>query len=398
IIANQSAGELAHEVQPESDGSLSLVSLAAEFPGALGLQYRCPQTGSLLAVPLVDGSLRRPSELARWSDAVYFCTFSPVDGDPRQPNGNSKSGSQAPINGDEKQQSGIAADSSGNDSNHCPETGERNGNSKDCEDLIVLGLPYDCQEQDLRAYFDSVSGVKDSLAMAQIKRDWTGTSRGFGFVRFSDMASQESALATRFYQIGRRCCELKIPYSRQQLPVAADSHGSEQQQQQQQQMLSRRVFIGGITDKLSEQTLTEYFTKELGLEVSEVFVSRRPDRSFAFVTFASAEMAAQLIGRGFVIEGVPVFAATAKPIQQHQQPQQQPAIYQQPTLLPQTTVSNYGANICPYYALEQPQPGTVLMQQQYQPVRFAQHQLINPIYQANPYQLPVYHLPQQHWQ
>uniref|UniRef100_A0A1I8I9W8 RRM domain-containing protein n=1 Tax=Macrostomum lignano TaxID=282301 RepID=A0A1I8I9W8_9PLAT len=172
IIANQSAGELAHEVQPEPDGSLSLVSLAAEFPGALGLQYRCPQTGSLLAVPLVDGSLRRPSELARWSDTVYFCTFSP---------------------------NGIAADSSGSDSNHCPETGERNGNSKDCEDLIVLGLPYDCQEQDLRAYFDSVSGVKDSLAMAQIKRDWTGTSRGFGFVRFSDMASQESALATRFY-------------------------------------------------------------------------------------------------------------------------------------------------------------------------------------------------------
>uniref|UniRef100_A0A1I8FRS6 RRM domain-containing protein n=1 Tax=Macrostomum lignano TaxID=282301 RepID=A0A1I8FRS6_9PLAT len=294
IIANQSAGELAHEVQPESDGSLSLVSLAAEFPGALGLQYRCPpdwQSTRCAASRRVAASAKRTRALVGRRVLLHFFL-----------------------------RAASPPTAAGNDSNHCPETGERNGNSKDCEDLIVLGLPYDCQEQDLRAYFDSVSGVKDSLAMAQIKRDWTGTSRGFGFVRFSDMASQESALATRFYQ----------PRTRMVLSSSSSSS---------QQMLSRRVFIGGITDKLSEQTLTEYFTKELGLEVSASVVSC---------------LAGQIAHSHSSRSPAPKWLCS--------------------TDWSRTTVSNYGANICPYYALEQPQPGTVLMQQQqYQPVRFAQH-------------------------
>uniref|UniRef100_S4RR53 RRM domain-containing protein n=2 Tax=Petromyzontidae TaxID=7746 RepID=S4RR53_PETMA len=74
-------------------------------------------------------------------------------------------------------------------------------------DLIVLGLPWKCNEQDLRDYFTEVGDV----LMVQVKRDAkSGTSKGFGFVRFSEFESQLKAISQR-HLIGGRWCDVKLP-------------------------------------------------------------------------------------------------------------------------------------------------------------------------------------------
>ena len=50
-------------------------------------------------------------------------------------------------------------------------------------DLIVLGLPWKTDEDDLKTFF----GQFGELVMAQVKRDAkTSQSKGYGFIRFKD--------------------------------------------------------------------------------------------------------------------------------------------------------------------------------------------------------------------
>jgi len=47
----------------------------------------------------------------------------------------------------------------------------------------------------------------------QIKRDETGKSKGYGFIRFSTYESQESVISKR-HMIEGRWCDVKIPHSK----------------------------------------------------------------------------------------------------------------------------------------------------------------------------------------
>ena len=74
-------------------------------------------------------------------------------------------------------------------------------------DLIVLGLPFSCDESTMREYFSQYGEVVTS----EIKKDsHTGKSKGFGFVHFKDFDSQIQVLAKKHF-IGGRLCEVKIP-------------------------------------------------------------------------------------------------------------------------------------------------------------------------------------------
>lgn len=78
-----------------------------------------------------------------------------------------------------------------------------------CSDLIVLGLPYKISESDLRKYFEKFG----EILMIQIKKDNTGQSRGYGFVRFEKFESQVKVLAQK-HMIDGRMCDVKIPNSK----------------------------------------------------------------------------------------------------------------------------------------------------------------------------------------
>ena len=58
------------EIPTEEDGTLSLSTLVAQFPGTCGLKYRNPETGNLRGVRLVEGTLHSPD--GSWGNLLYI--------------------------------------------------------------------------------------------------------------------------------------------------------------------------------------------------------------------------------------------------------------------------------------------------------------------------------------
>ena len=57
---------------PDSDGTLLLTSLSAQFPGACGLKYRS-ESGALRGIRLANGNLHPPNGC--WGDRTYIVVF-----------------------------------------------------------------------------------------------------------------------------------------------------------------------------------------------------------------------------------------------------------------------------------------------------------------------------------
>lgn len=61
--------------------------------------------------------------------------------------------------------------------------------------------------------FISIECILYNLIDVQIKRDASGNSKGFGFIRYEDYSSQAKALGQRHY-VNNRWVEVKIPASK----------------------------------------------------------------------------------------------------------------------------------------------------------------------------------------
>jgi len=245
----------------ETDDTVLLSSLSAQFPGACGLKYRHPETRTLRGVRLVEERLVAPDE--GW-DFDFFCTFPKNDG---------------------KRKSNDLLESSTHKT-------KRMDVYRRCSDLIVLGLPWKTTEEELKEHF----GMYGEVVMAQIKKDLTtGSSRGFGFIRFDDYEVQKRVLSIR-HVIDGRTCDVKVPNSK-----SSDASGSTQ---------SGKIFVGRTTEELTIHDLREYFEK-FG-EVTDVFIPK-PFRAFAFVTFQDPEVARTLCGEDHIIKGASVNISNANP-------------------------------------------------------------------------------------
>ncbi|KAL5015406.1 hypothetical protein ScPMuIL_009676 [Solemya velum] len=248
------------EVPSEDDGTLLLSTLSAQFPGACGLKYRNPESGSMRGIRLSDGRLYPPD--GEWSSRIYVVVF---------PKENKRKGD----------------DGSGSE-NLLVKT--KRIEKLKCSDLIVLGLPWKSSEEDLRKYFSQFG----DLLMVQVKKDpKTGQSKGFGFIRFSDYESQIKCMSQR-HMIDGRWCDVRIPNSKE---------GA-------QQMMNRKVFVGRCIEDMTADDLRNYFNK-FG-EVVDVFIPK-PFRAFAFVTFADPEVAQSLCGEDHIIKGASVHISSAAP-------------------------------------------------------------------------------------
>lgn len=151
-------------------------------------------------------------------------------------------------------------------------------------DLVVLGLPWRAAEDAVREHFAALG----ELLMVQVKRDpRTGASKGFGFIKFAEEEAQEKALSCRHQLLGR-WVDVRVPRT------------------------SRvgKVFVGRCTEEVTAADLQEYFS-EYGV-VTDVYMPR-PFRSFGFVTFADAEVAASLVGQDHIVKGVSVSVSAANP-------------------------------------------------------------------------------------
>jgi len=243
------------ELPLENDVTLLLSTVVAQFPGCCGLKYRFPETGAMRGVALDNGKFVSPLEGWKYD---FICTF---------PKENKRKMEDHP-------------DTS-------VTTKRRMENT--CVDLIVLGLPWKLTDEDLREHFEQFG----ELLMAQVKKDMkTGSSKGFGFIRYASYESQKKVLAQQ-HVIDRRICQVKIPNSKGGPPPN-----------------SNRVFIGRCTEAMTAEDLRDYFSA-FG-EVLEVYIPK-PFRAFAFVTFADTEVAQRLCGEDHIVSGNSIYVSTAVP-------------------------------------------------------------------------------------
>lgn len=250
--------EEAIEIPSEEDGTLLLTTLAAQFPCACGLKYRNPQTGNYRGIRLTEGRLHPPESY--WANKTFIVVF---------PKDNKRKGDEC---------NGLAT------------TKTKRVEGKKCSDLIVLGLPWKSNEEDLKRYFSQFG----ELLLVQVKRDQkSGQSKGYGFIRFGKYDDQIRCMSQR-HNIDGRWCDVTIPNS---------NEGA-------QQVVSRKVFIARCTEDITADDLKSYFN-QFG-DVVDVFIPK-PFRSFAFVTFSEPEVAQSLCGEDHIIKGVSVHVSYAAP-------------------------------------------------------------------------------------
>lgn len=67
------------EIPTESDGTLLLSSVVAQFPGVTGLKYRNPASGSMRGIRCVENVLYPPSQDEGWGAVTYYGTKPKVE-------------------------------------------------------------------------------------------------------------------------------------------------------------------------------------------------------------------------------------------------------------------------------------------------------------------------------
>lgn len=251
------------EMPIEDDYTLLLTTLTAQFPGATGMKYRNPDTNTLRGIRLLDGRFHAPE--GDWGCNVYIVVY--------------------PKENKRKMDDSLE--------NSLAKTKKMEGGySTKATDLICLGLPWKSSDEDVRAYFEQFGEV----VLCQIKKELkTGQSKGYGFVRFADIESQNKVLSQR-HCIDGRWCEVRIPNSRESnYPIGL-----------------RKIFVGRLTEDISQEDLRNYFSKFD--ECTDVFIPK-PFRGFAFVTLMHPEVAQRLTGEDHIIKGISVHVSSAEPKQ-----------------------------------------------------------------------------------
>ena len=72
-IVEEEADDEPIELPSEEDGTMLLSTLTAQFPGASGLKYRNPDTGTLRGLRVFDGRIQAPD--GHWGETLYIAVF-----------------------------------------------------------------------------------------------------------------------------------------------------------------------------------------------------------------------------------------------------------------------------------------------------------------------------------
>jgi len=225
-ICEEEGGEFM-EFPKETNSTLLLSTLTAQFPNAIGLKYRAP-SGALRALRFQDGIMEAPK--GGWGDRKYVLAVSSGETNKRKT--------------EETTSYEI----------------KKTRLNPLLQDMAVMNLPYDISTEDLREYFEKHFG---DLEYCEVKthRD-TGKSRGYGFIRFRDESCASQAVSTDHHMNGRKV-EVRL---KEQKPM--------------------KLFVGRCPQGITTEDLREHFSK-YG-ELADVFIPM-PFRNFAFITYASQE-------------------------------------------------------------------------------------------------------------
>ena len=322
----------------EQDKTLGLQTLNGAFPGAHGLKYKNQKTGAFRALlidatgtkfhPPTDGwegkvfvVLSRLQTPATPSDAanskpskksdqnakrrklmVESDTADSCDSDAEAIGKSYTENAQKRQQGASKQKRMMGNIGNGGKDRQQQEAAEEEEELPNkITDLLVLGLPFELTDDELKAYFEAFGKV----VHCEVKTQKGSTSnRGFGFVQMADLESQQKVLKQKVHQISGRECQVKIPFTKN--------------------ALSSKVFIGRIREGTTTVELRKFFTEEAhkidaDSSVTDVYIPR-PFRNFAFVTFSSPAVAKEMIKRGqFTLGDASIYASSAHSTRPHTQ-------------------------------------------------------------------------------
>jgi len=236
------------ELPTETNGTLLLSTITAQYPDAIGLRFKS-DTGSWRGVRVTENVLDVPLE--GWGDKEYYITVSKAGGKRK-----------AEVDSGPKSKKEML------------------------QDLIVLGLPYSLTEDELKEYFTQFG----DLAHWEIKVDkQTSKSKGFGFVRFSEVDVVENVLKAS-HSIGGRKCEVQFPKREQQ---QRNFNG-------QQDGMPTKLFIGRLPKGATTEDLRDCFS-EYG-PLKDVYIPSN-FRGFGFVTFPSQASAHAAMNATHILKG-----------------------------------------------------------------------------------------------
>lgn len=254
------------EIPTETDGTLLLSSVKAQFPGATGLKYRNPETNSFRGIRCQDNILFAPSDEG-WMGINFVCVRPKV----LSPKLKRKSEYDGQM-----QSKNFKVD------------------ENETIDLIVLNLPWKTGEDDLKKYFEEFGDV---LMVQLKKKPNSDESRGYAFIRFVEKEVEEKVLLQR-HLIDGRWCDIRIPDKKQ------DELGRREDKNQ------CKIFVGRVTENLTSDDLKEHF--ETFGQVTHLYLPK-PHRGFAFVQFCDSRVAMSLMGKDHLIKGVSVNIGKANP-------------------------------------------------------------------------------------
>ncbi|TRY68899.1 hypothetical protein TCAL_06836 [Tigriopus californicus] len=147
------------------------------------------------------------------------------------------------------------------------------GKEPECQrKLFIGGLDYGTSDEGLKDYFSQFGQIVDSVVMKF--RD-TKRSRGFGFVTYATAAMVDECQAQRPHTLDGTKIEVKRATPREEVDRGDDGQ------------TVNKVFVGGLSDAITDDVLREYFG-QFGHVISaehRVVKSTGKKRGFGFVEF-----------------------------------------------------------------------------------------------------------------
>ncbi|GMS84766.1 hypothetical protein PENTCL1PPCAC_6941, partial [Pristionchus entomophagus] len=283
VVQDEDGGEPMELPVNKEDNSLGMSTLTSAFPGSHGLKFKNPKTGASRALMMdTTGSKFLPPPDG-WEGKTFTVIFPPSRG-----TGEAK-----------RRKFGDGSD-----------TEEDEGAAKQKRlddkptDLICLGVNYTTTGETFKKHFEQFGEV----VSADLKLNYEGKSKGFGFVLMASLEEQDNVLSQDKHEIDGRRVEVKIPDSRSEnfrnplLP---------------REQSTNKVFVGRLPETTTDE-LRAFFEAEAKklnphANITDCFLPR-PFRGFGFVTFSTCEMARKIcVSNNFSMKGSPLAVSLAVP-------------------------------------------------------------------------------------
>ncbi|XP_031484157.1 heterogeneous nuclear ribonucleoprotein 1-like [Nymphaea colorata] len=177
--------------------------------------------------------------------------------------------------------------------------------------LFIGGISWETNEETLTEHFKRYGEVAESVIMRDRN---TGSTRGFGFVLFSNPSAADKALQDK-HVIAGRTVEVKkaVPrgeHQKQQQKNGMNrtnndstngSNNNNNSSSSSGQFRTKKIFVGGLSSNLTEEEFKGYFEK-FG-KITDVVVmydsaTHRP-RGFGFITFDSEDAVDNVMQKSF---------------------------------------------------------------------------------------------------